>query len=122
MVLASQSTSRTKRRFAVLHRKVRLCQEKRCKDETSRWITLGTEGGNDRSVQIALLPSDDSTDILIGKQSFAVQCDDFDTTYKQMKEKGIMFLGEPNRSPYRTDIALHDLYGNTIVVSCKLKK
>ncbi|MGM0182780.1 hypothetical protein IGK74_001701 [Enterococcus sp. AZ150] len=54
---------------------------------------------------------------LVGRQAgedvfLFLQTNDFDAEYARLKEKGVIFLKEPEVKPYGTVTIIEDLYGN----------
>jgi catechol 2,3-dioxygenase-like lactoylglutathione lyase family enzyme len=47
-----------------------------------------------------------------GRVGFFLRVDDFDATYKRMREAGVTFHGEPRDEPYGTVVVFEDVAGN----------
>ena len=66
-----------------------------------RWITVAPTG---RSTELTLFPMGEQWEHYrpsMGKpQAFTLHCDDIDETYRQLIEKGVQFLGEPQKQAW----------------------
>jgi catechol 2,3-dioxygenase-like lactoylglutathione lyase family enzyme len=86
-----------------------------------RWVTIRLPDDDLLSVALNLAESDADL-ALVGKQAgsqplFAMATDDCLGDYRQMKEAGVTFHGEPQVQPYGTGVLLDDLYGNKIYLN-----
>lgn len=89
-----------------------------------RWLTVGPVGQPDISIVLMAIPGapvmDDATREqvreLMGK-GFAgamfFTTDDFQSTYEELKSRGVEFSDEPEERPYGIDSGFHDPSGNT---------
>jgi catechol 2,3-dioxygenase-like lactoylglutathione lyase family enzyme len=88
---------------------------------TQRWVTLRLP--DDEVVSLTLNMAETPEDqALVGKQGgsqpfFGIVTDDCLREYRQMKEAGVKFHGEPQVQPYGTGVMLEDLYGNKIYLN-----
>jgi catechol 2,3-dioxygenase-like lactoylglutathione lyase family enzyme len=86
-----------------------------------RWVTLRLP--DDEELRIAVNLAESEADLaLVGKQAgsqplFGIATDDCLREYRQMKEAGVKFHGEPQVQPYGTGVLLEDLYGNKIYLN-----
>ena len=80
-----------------------------------RWVTVAPKGGKGTVIQFekASSPSEKQR---IGKQLgnmlVQIETENFDETYRTMKEKGIKFVEEPKVAPWGKQAVFSDLYGN----------
>ena len=49
-------------------------------------------------------------------QAFTLHCDDIDAAYQELSDKGVQFLGEPQRQPWGSFAVLVDSEGNQIIL------
>jgi catechol 2,3-dioxygenase-like lactoylglutathione lyase family enzyme len=88
---------------------------------TQRWVTLRLP--DDEVVSLTLNMAETPEDqALVGKQGgsqpfFGIVTDDCLREFRQMKEAGVKFHGEPQVQPYGTGVTLEDLYGNKIYLN-----
>jgi catechol 2,3-dioxygenase-like lactoylglutathione lyase family enzyme len=88
---------------------------------TQRWVTLRLP--DDEVVSLTLNMAETPEDqALVGKQGgsqpfFGIVTDDCLREYRQIKEAGVKFHGEPQVQPYGTGVTLEDLYGNKIYLN-----
>jgi catechol 2,3-dioxygenase-like lactoylglutathione lyase family enzyme len=88
-----------------------------------RWLTVGPKSQPD--LEIVLMPvaaspmMDEATATtvreLVGKGVFGagvLETDDVHATYKELKAKGVEFMGEPQERPYGIEALLKDDSGN----------
>ena len=82
-----------------------------------RWITVAPEG---YPTVISLFPMGEQWEHYrpaMGKpQAFTLHCDDIDETYRELKDKGVQFLGEPQKQNWGSFAILVDSEGNQIVL------
>jgi catechol 2,3-dioxygenase-like lactoylglutathione lyase family enzyme len=87
----------------------------------TRWVTIRLP--DDQGLTFALNLAESEGDVaLVGKQAgsqplFGIMTDDCLRDYRQMKEAGVKFHGEPQVQPYGTGVTLEDLYGNKIYMN-----
>ena len=86
-----------------------------------RWITLKLRNTPDSALNLALAKSK-TDEALVGKQGgsfplLGLGTDDCLGDYRQMKQLGVTFHGEPTAGPWGTGVLLEDLYGNKIFMS-----
>ena len=82
-----------------------------------RWLTLNPKGQENFELVIYLAEGPDAS--LIGKQGgsgifFCLGSDNFDEDYKELKAKGIEFVGEPEDQAWGKAVTFKDLYGNLL--------
>lgn len=82
-----------------------------------RWITVAPPGC---PTEITLFPMGEQWrhyQRAMGKpQAFTLHCDDIDATYRELSDKGVQFLGEPQRQAWGSFAMLIDSEGNQIVL------
>ena len=82
-----------------------------------RWITVAPPGC---PTEITLFPMGEQWQHYqqaMGKpQAFTLHCDDIDATYRELSDKGVQFLGEPQRQAWGSFAILIDSEGNQIVL------
>lgn len=94
----------------------KLHTDAKCPDSGMRWLTIAPAEQPD--VEIALMQVTEKDDLArVGKQagSFGIGClltKDCHKTYKELKSKGVEFIGEPKTEQWGTGVTLKDLYGN----------
>ena len=83
-------------------------------DESQRWIEMRIGGSDTRFV---LFNMDDKQ---IG--SFfngALACDNLEKTYRELKDRGVKFMGPPKKEEWGSFVILEDIDGNKFVLSEK---
>jgi predicted enzyme related to lactoylglutathione lyase len=81
-----------------------------------RWVTVALP--NQQNIGIVFVKADTETkQDRVGSQVanhvfITLETDDVDRDYKTMKEKGVVFYGEPKDMPYGREVVFEDLYGN----------
>ncbi len=82
-----------------------------------RWITVAPAGC---PTELTLFPMGEQWEHYreaMGKpQCFTLHCDDVDQTYRELSERGVQFLGEPQKQPWGSFAILVDSEGNQIVL------
>lgn len=84
--------------------------------ETKRWV-LVRPGGSDGACLLLAKAASDEQKARVGNQTggrvfLFLQTDDFWKDYKNMQDKGIVFVREPSTEVYGTVAVFKDLYGN----------
>ena len=83
----------------------------------TRWITVAPEGC---PTELSLFPMGEQWEHYreaMGKpQCFTLHCDDIMETYRELTERGVQFLGEPQVQPWGSFAILVDSEGNQIVL------
>jgi predicted enzyme related to lactoylglutathione lyase len=90
-----------------------------------RWLTVGPKGQPDISVVLMAIPGPPIMDTETAQQvrdlmakGFAgtlfLTTDDVHAAYKQLKERGVEFVEEPQEQPYGIDSAFRDPSGNNL--------
>ena len=82
-----------------------------------RWISVAPPGCH---TEISLFPMGEQwkhyRETMGKPQSFTLHCDDIDAAYRDLCDKGVQFLGEPQRQPWGSFAVLVDSEGNQIVL------
>lgn len=84
--------------------------------EGDRWLTVALTDQVD--IEIIFVKADTpEKQELVGKQAsdhvlLTIETDDCWRDFKEMKEKGVHFFGEPVEQFYGTEVVFKDLYGN----------
>ena len=90
-----------------------------------RWLTVGPQGQTDIAVALMAIPGPPVMDAETAQQvrdlmakGFAgtlfLTTDDVQAAYKQLKERGVEFVEEPQEQPYGIDSAFRDPSGNNL--------
>jgi len=84
--------------------------------ETKRWVLIRPKGSGGACLLLARAATDEQK-TRIGNQTggrvfLFLQTDDFWHDYKNMQDKGIVFVREPVTEEYGTVAVFKDLYGN----------
>jgi catechol 2,3-dioxygenase-like lactoylglutathione lyase family enzyme len=84
--------------------------------EGFRWLTVAAPGQDEPALTLVKADTDEKRQA-IGKQAagqplFVLETDDFDSTYQDMKSRGVEFAGEPENLPWGKEVVFRDLYGN----------
>lgn len=82
----------------------------------SRYVAVAPSEGNETLFELVKADTPDQI-ALIGKQSadqvlIMFETDDIERDYKEMKERGVVFHGEPSVVPGGRGVGFEDLYGN----------
>jgi catechol 2,3-dioxygenase-like lactoylglutathione lyase family enzyme len=89
-------------------------------EQNKRWVLVappGSQEGHGASILLARASQPDQ-EVFIGNQAggrvfLFLQTDDFWRDYRQMQERDIEFVREPNEASYGTVAVFKDLYGNS---------
>jgi catechol 2,3-dioxygenase-like lactoylglutathione lyase family enzyme len=81
-----------------------------------RWIELGIPGAD---TAIVLFTPDGHEDRIGTFFNGSFACDDVEYTYRQMRTKGVVFEGPPEKQPWGTFVKFRDPDGNTFVLSSR---
>jgi catechol 2,3-dioxygenase-like lactoylglutathione lyase family enzyme len=90
-----------------------------------RWLTVGPAGQTDFSIVLMAIPGAPVMDAETGEQvrslmakGFAgtifLTTDDVQTSYEELKGRGVNFVEQPEERPYGIDSAFRDPSGNNI--------
>jgi catechol 2,3-dioxygenase-like lactoylglutathione lyase family enzyme len=90
-----------------------------------RWLTVGPAGQTDFSIVLMAIPGPPVMDAETGEQvrslmakGFAgtifLTTDDVQTSYEELKGRGVNFVEQPEERPYGIDSAFRDPSGNNI--------
>jgi lactoylglutathione lyase len=79
----------------------------------SSWIEVGPK---DASTRLVLYPKAMMPNWQELKASIVFECDDMDATYREMSEKGVKFLEEPQKMPWGTYARFEDIDGNEFIL------
>jgi len=86
-----------------------------------RWVVLSLPDSRQPGLVLALARTESDL-ALVGNQAgsfplLGLVADDCLGEYHRMKERGVVFHGEPQSEPWGTGILLEDLYGNKIYMN-----
>jgi len=81
-----------------------------------RWVVLAPPGSVESRVQLARAKNPQE-EAAVGRQAAGrvflfLHTDDFGRDHREMKERGVTFIGEPRHEGYGTVAVFEDLYGN----------
>jgi catechol 2,3-dioxygenase-like lactoylglutathione lyase family enzyme len=84
--------------------------------ETKRWVLVSPPGSRECCLLLAKAANEQQKK-LIGNQTggrvfLFLHTDNFERDYKEMKERGIIFVRPPTKEIYGTVAVFEDLYGN----------
>ncbi len=90
--------------------------EDRKLSETKRWVLVAPTGGVGTSLLLAE-PNTEEQRSALGEQcggrvAFFLETDDFDSDYRRMKEKGVIFTESPRDESYGKVVVFTDISGN----------
>jgi predicted enzyme related to lactoylglutathione lyase len=83
-------------------------------NETQRWIELRIANSPTRLV---LFTPEGQEDRIGTFFNGAIACDDVEATYRQLRQRGVQFTGEPQKQPWGTFAKFKDPDGNEFVLS-----
>ena len=83
-------------------------------DGTQRWIELGMPRAETRLV---LFTADGQDKMIGGFMNLTFVADDVEATAKEMKERGVEFVQEPEKADWGTAAIFKDADGNQFVLS-----
>lgn len=94
--------------------------------ENMRWLTICPAQQPDMEISLMLVTEKEDL-ARVGKQSapYGIGClltDDCHKMFKELKSKGVEFIGEPVTEMWGTGVAFKDLYGNTWYLNEEPKK
>ena len=78
-----------------------------------RWIELRIETAQTRGV---LLTMEGEGGPIGTRMNCSLACDDVEATYRQLSERGVEFLGPPQKQPWGSFAIMKDSEGNQFVV------
>jgi catechol 2,3-dioxygenase-like lactoylglutathione lyase family enzyme len=86
-----------------------------------RWLLVQAPDNEEVSINLEVARTDEEK-ALVGRQAaaqplFSIVADDCRRDYRELKERGVQFEGEPTTMPYGTGVMLRDLYGNKIYLN-----
>jgi predicted enzyme related to lactoylglutathione lyase len=86
-----------------------------------RWLLVKAPDNEEFSINLEIARTDEEK-ALVGRQAaaqplFSIVTDDCRRDYRELKERGVQFEGEPTTMPYGTGVMLRDLYGNKIYLN-----
>jgi len=84
--------------------------------EGQRWIELKIPGAETR---VVLFTPDGHQDRIGTFFNGSFATDNVDATYKELKDKGVEFDGEPKKEPWGTYVTFRDVDGNQFVLGSK---
>jgi len=84
--------------------------------QDKRWVLVAPPGSRGTQLLLARAVGDEQAS-RIGNQSggrvfLFLHTDDFWRDYRRYRERGVVFVREPNEEPYATVAVFRDLYGN----------
>ena len=93
--------------------------EKRQDDQLKngiRWLVVGPKDQNDIGLVLLRADSKGSSDA-VGHQAgdnvlLILHTNDCQQTFKDLKKKGVVFVGTPQERPWGLEVVFKDLYGN----------
>lgn len=82
-----------------------------------RWLTLNPKEQKNFELVLFLAAQEDKS--LVGKQGgsgilLCLASDNLDQDYKELKTKGVEFIGEPEEQDWGKSVTFKDLYGNLL--------
>lgn len=81
-----------------------------------RWVTVALSSQPDIGIVFVKADTENKRNRLGSQVAdhvfITLETDDVDRDYKTMKEKGVVFYGEPQDKPYGREVVFEDLYGN----------
>jgi predicted enzyme related to lactoylglutathione lyase len=83
-------------------------------NDTQRWIELGIPRAETRLV---LFTTDAMKPMIGGFMNVSFTCDDLESTYQQLKSRGVEFPKEPQKADWGTFAIFKDSEGNQFVIS-----
>jgi predicted enzyme related to lactoylglutathione lyase len=83
-------------------------------DEKQRWIELRIAHSQTR---VVLFTPDGHEDRIGTFFNGALACDDVEATYRQLRQRGVEFVSEPQKQPWGTFAVFKDPDGNQFVLS-----
>ena len=84
--------------------------------EQQRWIELAIR---DSDTRVVLFTPEGHEDRIGGFFNGALACDDVEATHRQLSERGVEFLGPPQKQPWGTFAVFKDPDGNQFVLSSR---
>ena len=83
-------------------------------DEKQRWIEMRI-GGSDTRFSLFTMDEKHIGSFFNG----ALACDNVEKTYRELKERGVTFMGPPKQEAWGTFAVLEDIDGNKFVLSAR---
>ena len=84
--------------------------------DRQRWIELRV---GDSETRLVLFTPDGHEDRIGGFFNGSLARDDCEATYRQLKQRGVEFVSEPKKEPWRTYMIMKDPDGNQFVVGSR---
>ena len=84
--------------------------------DRQRWIELSIR---DSDTRLVLFTPDGQEDRVGGFFNGAFACDDVEATWRQLSERGVEFVAEPQKQPWGTFAMFSDPDGNRFVLSSR---
>ena len=85
-------------------------------NDSQRWIELAVR---DSDTRVVLFPPEGQEDRIGGFFNGALACDDVEATHRQLSERGVEFLGPPQKQPWGAFAVFKDPDGNQFVLSSR---
>jgi lactoylglutathione lyase len=83
----------------------------------ARWVAVAPQGAE---TEIVLYLADENwahyTQTVGKSQALTLTVDDIDTTYTNLKAKGVIFVSEPDKQPWGTFATIEDSEGNSLLL------
>ena len=83
-------------------------------DDKQRWIELRVANS---ATRVVLFTPEGHEDRIGSFFNGSLACDDVEATYRQLRQRGVEFSGEPQKQPWGTFAILKDPDGNQLVLS-----
>jgi predicted enzyme related to lactoylglutathione lyase len=83
-------------------------------DDKQRWIELGIPRAE---TKVVLFTTDATKPMIGGFMNITFTCEDVDSTYRQLKGKGVEFVKEPEKADWGHFCMFKDSEGNQFVLS-----
>jgi len=80
-----------------------------------RWVTVAPKGARETAIQFEKATNASERQKIgkqLGNMLVQIETENFDETYKSMKECGVKFVEEPKVAPWGKQAVFTDLYGN----------
>ena len=85
-------------------------------DDTQRWIELSI---GDSVTRLVLYTPEDQEDRIGGYFNGTFACDDVEATYRQLSERGVVFVNRPQKQSWGMFAIFRDPDGNRFVLSSR---
>ena len=86
-----------------------------------RWVVLSLPDSGQTGIGLDLARTEEDLDVVDNQGGsfplFGLVTDDCPGEYRRIKERGVVFHGEPQSEQWGTGVLLEDLYGNKIYLN-----